>query len=144
MRMKVNLLGGILVVILGSAIACSSASPPTTSPGSPASASTPQASSTQQPAPPSGERQVFEILEQGEAYQPNRITVKAGTPVRFIVRNNDAEQHNITSAQVQLPVNLQEPGNVYTVDWVAPTQPGTYEAVCTFHLPDMKMSILVQ
>ncbi len=113
-----------------------------TSPQAPASA--PQVSPTQQSASPAGQPQVVEILEQGQAYQPSRVTVKAGAPVRFLIRNDDADPHNISSGQVQFPQNQQDPGKITTLDWIAPTRPGTYEAVCAFHAPDMKMTIVVQ
>lgn len=91
-----------------------------------------------------GARQTFDIVQAGNTFQPNQVTVRAGAPVRFTLRNNDAEEHNIFGGAITFPANQQEPGGTYTVDWVAPTQPGIYEAFCAFHLPAMTMKIVVQ
>jgi len=153
--LRAIVVSGALIAVLLSGCGAGGAAPGTppqataapasaTTPQGPASATAPPVSPTQQSASPTGQPQVVEILEQGQTYQPSRVTVKAGAPVRFVIRNDDADPHNISSGQIQFPQNQQDPGKASTLDWIAPTRPGTYEAVCAFHAPDMKMSIVVQ
>ncbi|MBI4494613.1 MAG: cupredoxin domain-containing protein [Chloroflexi bacterium] len=103
------------------------------------------AAQAQPAAAPKGELQTFQIVQTGNKFQPDTVTVKAGAPVRFLLRNDDAEEHNIVSGQIQFPQNQQHPGGgTATVDWVAPSKAGTYEAICAFHAPAMAMKIVVQ
>lgn len=104
----------------------------------------PESAAVQQPAAAVGELLVFDIAQMGNSFQPGSVTVKAGAPVRFRLRNDDAEEHNIVSTQIKFPQNQQHPGETQTVDWVAPSQPGTYDAFCTFHAANMWFKIVVQ
>lgn len=137
--MRRRFLLAVLPLTLG--LACSAAAP---APAPAVAAPQQRAAPAPQAVAASGEPQVFEILQQGNRFQPDRITVRAGAAVRFVIKNDDAEEHNLVSAEIQFPQNQQSPGGSYTVDWVTLTRPGTYEALCAFHAPNMKISIVVQ
>ncbi len=146
--MKRFIFGLVVIVGLTGLAACSS---PTVAPAAPKAAVNTQAQppaqvQAQPPATPAAAIQTFEILQSNNTFQPNQVTVKAGSQVRFTLRNSDGEDHNIVSlnALVKFPENKQAPGGTYTVDWVAPDKPGTYDALCVFHSPGMTLKITVQ
>lgn len=146
-EVKRFIFGLVVIVGLTGLAACSS---PTVAPAPKAAVNTqaqpPAQVQAQAPAAPAGGIQTFEILESNNTFQPNQVTVKAGSQVRFILRNSDGEDHNIVSlnALVKFPENKQAPGGTQTVDWVAPDKPGSYDTLCVFHAPGMTLKITVQ
>ena len=76
-------------------------------------------------------------------FAPAQFAVKPSETVRFVVTNDDAFLHNFVGQEAGIPL-LNLPGNTtQTVTWTAPTQTGTYSAVCTLH-PGMSISIVVK
>ncbi len=76
-------------------------------------------------------------------FDPATITVKAGETVRLTVANKDGVPHNLYGANVALAYTLLPSGVSRSVTFTAPTTPGTYLAVCTFH-PRMSLEIVVK
>lgn len=99
-----------------------------------------------QVAAPVGELQEIEITQIGSAFSPSRVTVPVGAGVRFLIRNEDPEDHNIVSLDPQLvfPQNQQRPGGTFAIEWVAPKVPGEYRAICAFHSPAMGFKVVVR
>jgi plastocyanin len=138
-------LGVAVVVGLVVLAACSSPAPAPAPAAPKVAVSTPAPAVAAQPAAVAASGvQTFQILQATNQFVPDQVTVKAGSRVRFVMKNDDAEEHNIVSAKIAFPQNQQNPGSTRTVDWVAPTQPGTYDAICAFHVPNMVMKITVQ
>ncbi|HLB48150.1 MAG TPA: cupredoxin domain-containing protein [Anaerolineales bacterium] len=76
-------------------------------------------------------------------FDPATITVKAGETVRLVVANKDGTPHNLYSPEAALAYTLLPAGVVQSVTFTAPTTPGTYLTVCTFH-PGMNLEIVVK
>lgn len=76
-------------------------------------------------------------------FDPATITVKAGETIRLVIANKDGVPHNLYSPEVGLAYALLPPGVVQSVTFTAPTTPGTYHAVCTFH-PGMNLEFVVK
>ncbi len=73
------------------------------------------------------------------------LTVKAGTTVRFNIKNGDDEKHNIVGIGEGL--NLLSPdiagGKSGSYEWTAPATPVTFNSLCSYH-PTMIIKIIVQ
>ncbi len=76
-------------------------------------------------------------------FDPATITVKADKTVRLVVANKDGVPHNLYSPDVALAYTLLPVGVRQSLTFTAPTTPGTYLAVCTFH-PGMSLTIVVK
>lgn len=74
---------------------------------------------------------------------PDRIAVKPGETVRFVITNQDNALHNFVVQDADLPYLPLPAGATQSVVWTAPTKASTYTAVCTFHA-GMSMSIVVK
>lgn len=71
------------------------------------------------------------------AYVPPRITVTAGTVVRFV--NNDGEAHTVTAADRSFDSEGLDTGEAWTHRF---TKAGTYAYFCELH-PYMKGTVVV-
>ena len=76
-------------------------------------------------------------------FDPATITVKAGETIRLVIANKDGVPHNLYSPDGALAYALLPAGGVQPVTFTAPTTPGAYLAVCTFH-PGMSLEIVVE
>jgi plastocyanin len=76
-------------------------------------------------------------------FDPAAITVKAGEAVRLVIANKDSVPHNFYSPDVPIVYTLLPGRGTQSVTFTAPTTPGTYLAVCTFH-PGMTLEIVVK
>ena len=72
------------------------------------------------------------------SYHPATITVKVGTMVIFI--NRDQTAHTATSGKPGFDTGTVKPGHSATIDL---TKPGTYTYYCQFH-PFMRGTIVVK
>ena len=100
----------LLVVLLAGCVRLSSGSDPTGSPGVPAATTAPGATSPPRPTPPpaptptptaaptptpdDGAQPVEVTLLDSMAIEPDPITVEAGKPVRFVITNAGALEHD--------------------------------------------------
>ena len=102
----------------------------------------PTAAPTQTGATPAAVDQEIKITADDLRFNPSRITVKAGSTVRFVITNNDAVPHNFFSQPANIPYLALPANSTQTLVWTAPTREGTYTALCTLH-PGMLLQIVV-
>ncbi|MBI5054887.1 MAG: cupredoxin domain-containing protein [Chloroflexi bacterium] len=102
----------------------------------------PTAVPTQAGAVPATVDQEIKISADNLRFSPSRITVKAGSTVRFVITNNDSVPHNFFSQPANIPYLALPANTTQTLVWTAPTREGTYTALCTLH-PGMILQIVV-
>ncbi len=102
----------------------------------------PTAAPTQTGATPAAVDQEIKITADDLRFSPSRITVKAGSTVRFVITNNDVVPHNFFSQPANIPYLALPANTTQTLVWTAPTREGTYTALCTLH-PGMILQIVV-
>ncbi len=85
----------------------------------------------------------IQLSAAGFRFDPATVTVKTGETVRLTVANKDNVPHNLYGSNVAFAYTLLPAGVVQSVTFTAPTTPGTYLAVCTFH-PGMSLEIVVK
>ena len=76
-------------------------------------------------------------------FTPDRIAIKPGETVRFVIANQDNALHNFVVQDASLPYLPLPAGATQTIVWTAPAKASTYTATCTFHA-GMSMSIVVK
>src|ERR1044072_2100161 len=69
-----------------------------------------------------------EIVIQNFAFEPATLTVKAGTKVTWV--NRDEEPHTATATDKRFNSKVLENGDRFTTEF---TQPGTYKYYCALH-----------
>lgn len=79
-----------------------------------------------------------EIVIQNFAFEPATLTVKAGTKVTWV--NRDDEPHTATATDKRFASKVLENGDRFTNEF---TQPGTYKYYCALH-PKMVGQIVVK
>jgi plastocyanin len=102
----------------------------------------PTAAPTQTGATPAAVEQEIKITADDLRFNPSRITVKAGSTVRFVITNNDSVPHNFFSQPANIPYLALPVSTTQTLVWTAPVREGTYTALCTLH-PGMILQIVV-
>lgn len=102
----------------------------------------PTAAPTQTGATPAAVEQEIKITADNLRFNPSRITVKAGSTVRFVITNNDSVPHNFFSQPANIPYLALPANTTQTLVWTAPAREGTYIALCTLH-PGMLLQIVV-
>lgn len=103
----------------------------------------PIAAPTQTGATPAAVDQEIKITADDLRFNPSRITVKAGSTVRFVITNNEAVPHNFFSQPANIPYLALPANTTQTLVWTAPSREGTYAALCTLH-PGMVVTIAVK
>lgn len=77
--------------------------------------------------------QEIEVVAENMRYNPSQIRVRPGQNIRIVLVNRGSEEHNIEfelpDGERELEQNVQ-PGNRGTLEFTAPTQPGTYTVYC--------------
>ena len=79
-----------------------------------------------------------EIVIQNFAFEPATLTVKAGTKVTWV--NRDEEPHTATATDKRFNSKVLETGDKFTTEF---TLPGTYKYYCALH-PKMTGQIVVK
>jgi plastocyanin len=99
-----------------------------------ASPPAPTSAAAETPAATSGQdvAQEITITSDPDGYHPNRVTVKAGTLIRFTVTNKDSDVHDLFNRKPHFEVTFP-PMMTVTYEWLAPQEPGLYVAECTYH-----------
>ncbi len=83
------------------------------------------------------------LVMQDFLFEPKDVAVPAGAQVTFKITNDGQAVHNFGIPELNLaPVDVTANG-LGEVSWTAPTQPGSYEFVCTYH-PGMEGVITVR
>ena len=79
-----------------------------------------------------------EVVIQNFLFQPSTLTVKAGTKVTWI--NRDDEPHTATDTESRFGSKALDTGDRFTTEF---TKPGTYNYYCALH-PKMTGKIIVE
>lgn len=79
-----------------------------------------------------------EVVIQNFLFQPSTLTVKAGTKVTWI--NRDDEPHTATDTESRFGSKALDTGDRFTTEF---TKPGTYTYYCALH-PKMTGKIIVE
>ena len=79
-----------------------------------------------------------EIVIQNFAFEPATLTVKPGTKVTWV--NRDDEPHTATATDKRFNSKTLENGDRFSTEF---TQPGTYKYYCALH-PKMTAQIIVK
>lgn len=79
-----------------------------------------------------------EIVIQNFAFEPSTLTVKAGTKVTWV--NRDDEPHTATATDKRFNSKALENGDRFSTEF---TQPGTYKYYCALH-PKMTGQVIVK
>jgi plastocyanin len=79
-------------------------------------------------------------------YGPSKVTVKAGTTVRWLWEDdaNDVHDVKLLSAPTGVKKFQTEPLAIGDSFSKKLTKPGTYKIICTFHEDEMSMKIVVK
>src|SRR3990172_8939092 len=105
---------------------------------------TPEASPTPQ-GPPSGTPSGgLAVVMKDNLFEPAQLTVKAGAPVTFDLKNEGVAIHNMriagsdgkynTGDDAVSDPNIIQAGGTGTVTWTAPAQAGQVKFQCDFHV----------
>ncbi len=92
---------------------------------------------------PAPVNEVIQLSAASFRFDPATVTVKTGETARLTVANKDGVPHNLYGSNLALAYTLLPSGVSRSVTFPAPTTPGTYLAVCTFH-PGMSLQIVVK
>ncbi len=63
-------------------------------------------------------------------FEPVEMTVKAGQIVKFIIENDDGQDHEFESDEAGIEEILVPPGRTREAVWRAPKKAGTYPIYC--------------
>jgi plastocyanin len=66
-------------------------------------------------------------------FSPAALDASAGQRITFDIENQDDVDHNLVAAEAGLSEVVLSGSQRKTVAWTAPTQPGIYHLVCTYH-----------
>lgn len=83
------------------------------------------------------------VVARNFQYEPSTLDVAPGQKVTFELENADQVEHNMVSADAGFQEVVIAPGTKSTAEWTAPSRPGTYKLVCTYHR-GMEMTVNVK
>jgi DNA-binding beta-propeller fold protein YncE len=84
-------------------------------------------------APTVGAATTVAIVARNVTFQPASIDVSAGQKITFELENADPVDHNMVAADAGFQEIVMTAGTKKTAEWTAPTKPGTYKILCTYH-----------
>lgn len=97
--------------------------------------------------------EVFKVTMKDNAFEPKALSLKAGQKVTFELPNIGKVPHNMriapaggnydSPASVVTSPEIINPGKSGTLEWTAPSEPGTYQFRCDIHPVDMTGTIIV-
>jgi DNA-binding beta-propeller fold protein YncE len=94
-------------------------------------------------APTVGAATTIAITARNARFDPANIDVAPGQKISFDLDNTDPIDHNMVAADVGFQEVVMTAGTKKTVEWTAPTKPGVYKLVCTYHR-GMEMTVTVK
>lgn len=103
---------------------------------------TPNVNATSVPSTQKIDREVT-LTARNFKFSPATVTVKKGETVKFTIANQDSFAHNFVSRDGNIIYTEVPANSTQSVTWVAPTQAGTFTAICTYH-PGMQLQIVVE
>jgi DNA-binding beta-propeller fold protein YncE len=83
------------------------------------------------------------VIAKAFRFAPAALDVKAGQKVTFEFENQDEADHNIVSKEAAFQEVVLGGSQKKTVEWTAPSKPGTFKFVCTYH-KGMEMTVNVR
>lgn len=148
-RLRATVLLAVAVMAMAALTACGggdsdSAKAGSNSNNSNGAATTPAGSSNS-----SKEAVTIEVDMGDNFFEPKEITVDAGAPVTFTVKNTGTAIHNMNILSQEgegknyMSDALVQPGGEDSFE-VTFSKPGTYEFQCDYHVPDMVGTITVK
>lgn len=101
---------------------------------------------TPQPAggrPNEGSANTVSVVARNFQFEPSTLDLAPGQKVTFELENTDQVEHNMVSADAGFQEVVIAPGTKRTAEWTAPSKPGTYKLICTYHR-GMEMTVNVK
>jgi len=90
-----------------------------------------------------GSPNTLSIVARNLRFEPASVDVTPGQKVTFELENSDQVDHNMVSADAGFHEVIIAAGQKKTAEWTAPSKPGTYKIICTYH-PGMEMTVNVK
>ncbi|MEX0587507.1 MAG: cupredoxin domain-containing protein [Patescibacteria group bacterium] len=77
--------------------------------------------------------EVTEVAVTGDSYKftPSTITVPAGGKIRLTFTNAASVAHDLIISDLGISTSLLGPGDSQTLEFTAPSQPGSFEFICS-------------
>jgi plastocyanin len=94
-------------------------------------------------ASPGGASNIVAVVARNVRFEPATLDVSAGQKITFDLENADQVDHNLVSAEAGFSEVILAAGQKKSAEWTAPSKPGTYKIVCTYH-PGMEMTVSVK
>jgi DNA-binding beta-propeller fold protein YncE len=73
------------------------------------------------------------VVARAFRFSPATLEVTAGQRITFNIDNQDDADHNLVAADAGLSEVVLSGSQRKAVAWIAPSRPGTYKLVCTYH-----------
>ena len=97
-----------------------------------------------QPSVPAGRpANAVAVVAKAFRFTPATLDVTPGQRITFEFENQDEADHNIVSAEAAFNEVVLSGSQRKAVEWTAPSRPGTYRLVCTYHR-GMEMTVTVK
>jgi DNA-binding beta-propeller fold protein YncE len=94
-------------------------------------------------AAPGGGSNIVAVVARNVRFEPASLDVSAGQKITFDLENADQIDHNLVSAEAGFSEVILAAGQKKSAEWTAPSKPGTYKIVCSYH-PGMEMTVNVK
>ncbi len=111
--------------------------------GGPHGGVSPYTASVQPVAPAGRPSNAIAVVAKSFRFSPATLDVTPGQRITFEFENQDEADHNIVSAEAGFSEVVLAGSQRKTIEWTAPSRPGTYTLVCTYHR-GMEMSVTVK
>ena len=97
-----------------------------------------------QPSVPAGRpSNVVAVVAKAFRFTPATLDVTPGQRITFEFENQDEADHNIVSAEATFGEVVLSGSQRKAIEWTAPSRPGTYKLVCTYHR-GMELTVTVK
>jgi DNA-binding beta-propeller fold protein YncE len=94
-------------------------------------------------APAGGASNIVAVVARNVRFEPATLDVTGGQKITLDLENADQVDHNLVSAEAGFQEVILAAGQKKTAEWTAPSKPGTYKIICTYH-PGMEMTVNVK
>ena len=111
--------------------------------GGPHSGVNPYTAAAQPVAPAGRPSNAIAVVAKAFRFSPATVDLSPGQRITFEFDNQDDADHNIVSAEAAFSEVVLAGSQRRTIEWTAPSRPGTYTLVCTYHR-GMEMTVTVK
>jgi plastocyanin len=94
-------------------------------------------------APVGRQSNAIAVVAKAFRFSPATLDLSPGQRITFEFENQDEADHNIVSAEAAFSEVVLAGSQRRTIEWTAPSRPGTYTLVCTYHR-GMEMTVTVK